>query len=405
MAAHRDHDRLGERGTMEKREKAKIYLAGPMTGCNALQLHQWRNEVKKKYDKEFSFSDPTTRWFGDPLGKSKVPSEIVEADLQYIEDADGMLVNMWRESIGAAIGMVHAHRVGTPAVVADPNHLGSRMLAFYAVGLEDHPLKAMNVLRNVLRAESWHVLKTGGRAPEPFDRRKLVESIGKACGSAGKDDVVVPRIVLPEVMDRLKGRLKGRKMGDQITSSDINESVQDALEALSKNDVHNKSVEGILALWQKGNGTTKHDRKMRLADAGSQPAGNYDTASVKVYSPKSHSAIWGKSVRSVKDIPSKEARTFFETIMRTRGITEIVLEGFSSMQSRNSVCGAIKASPTPHVLEGKIFDKGKKGSMQRFQVRVQDEATKDRVLAQCEENLRSAGLWDERKRTEPDRPA
>lgn len=389
---------------MEKREKAKIYLAGPMTGCNALQLHQWRNEVKKKYDKEFSFSDPTTRWSGDPLGKSKTPSEIVEADLQYIADADGMLVNMWRESIGAAIGMVHAHRVGTPAVVADPNHLGSRMLAFYAVGLEDHPLKAMNVLRNVLRAESWRVLKAGGREPESFDRRKLVASISAACGSAGKDDVVVPPIVLPAVMDRLKGRLKGRKMGDHITSSDIDEVVRDTLEALSKNDVHKKSVEGILDRWKKGDGAER-DRQTRLADAGSQPAGACDTASVKVYSPKSHSVIWGKSVRSVKDIPSKEARTFFETIMRTRGITEIVLERFSSKQSRNSVCGAIKASPTPHVLEGKIFDKGKKGSVQRFQVRVQDEATKDRVLAQCEENLRSAGLWDERKADRAQPPA
>lgn len=391
---------------MEKREQPRIYLAGPMTGCNTMQLHQWRNEVKKKYDKEFSFLDPTARWFGDPLGKSVTPSEIVEADLRYIEEADGMLVNMWRESIGAAIGMVHAHRVGTPVVVADPNHLGSRMLTFYAVGLETNPLKAMNVLRDVLRAERWHVMKAGDRAPEPFDRRKLAGSIGKACGSAGKDDVVVPRIVLPEVMDRLKGRLKGRKMGDQITSSDIDESVQDALEALGNDDVYKTSVEGVLDRWRKGDGAAERDREMRIADAGRQLAGEYLSASVKVYAPKSHTTIWGKSIRGVKDIPSKEARTFFETLMRARGITEIVLQKFSFKESRNSVCGAIKASPTPHVLDGKIFDREKMGrGVQTFQVRVQDEATKARVLAQCEENLRAAGLWDERRRMEPDRPA
>ena len=341
----------------------------------------------------------------------------MEADLQYIADADGMLVNMWRESIGAAIGMVHAHRVGTPAVVADPNHLGSRMLAFYAVGLEDHPLKAMNVLRNVLRAESWRVLKAGERASEPFDQRKLVESIGKACGSAGKDDVVVPRIVLPKVMDCLKGRLKGRKMGDQITSSDINESVQDALETLGKDDVHKKSVEGILEQWNKGD-----DYAKRFANVGSRPVplarssrpgsttarlqnGVYEKAFVRVYSSQDHRTIWGINVRKLDDIPSAKARTFFKTLMSTPGITEIPLT-LRSKGPRRSVCGVISWSPMPHVLDGKLFDdSGEKGTVQSFQVRVQDEATKDRVLAQCEENLRSAGLWDERRRTEPDRPA
>lgn len=304
---------------------------------------------------------------------------------------------MWRESIGAAIGMVHAHRVGTPVVVADPNHLGSRMLTFYAVGLETNPLKAMNVLRDVLRAERWHVMKAGGKASEPFDRRKLVESIRAACGSAGKDDVVVPRIVLPEVMDRLKGRMKGRKMGDQITSRDIDESVQDALEALGKDDVYKTSVEGVLDRWQKGDGAAERDREERLADAGRQPAGEYLSASVKVSAPKAHKTIWGKNVRSVEKIP-REAKVFFKTLMRTPGITEIVLGSFSTKESRKSVCGDIKASPTPHVLEGKIFDNGKWGrGVQRFQVRVQDEATKDRVLGQCEANLRSAGLWAERK--------
>ena len=381
---------------MAKRGKYKIYLAGPMTGCNDRQLHQWRDEVKKKYDKEFSFFDPTARWSGDPLGKGVTRSEIVEADLRDIEAADGMLVNMWRDSVGAAIGVVHAHRVGTPAVVADPNHLESRMLMFYAVGLEDTPLKAMRTLRNVLRAESWHVLKAGDKAPERFERRKLVESIGKACVSAGKDDVVVPRIVLPEVMDRLKGRLKSRKMGDQITSSDISEAVRDALEAFGNDDVHKTSVEGVLEQW-----TREAATRSGFADVGSQPAGD---ASIRISSGADRT-IWGNRVHVLGDIPSKEARTFFQTIMNIQGVTEILLGEFttkefrvSTKESRVSACGFIRSSPHERGLKGKLFDEGKWGkSMQTFRVSVQYETTKARVLAECEENLRAAGLWDARK--------
>lgn len=375
---------------MAKREKFKVYLAGPITGCNDAQLHQWREEVKAKYAKDFSFIDPTTRWVNNPLGKGATPLEIVEADLQGIENADGMLVNMWRESIGASIGVVHAHRLGRPVVVADPNHLDSRMLTFYADGLEDHPLKAANVLRSLLRAERWRVQKAGGRASEPFDRRKLVAFIGDKCRRARRDDVVVPRIVLPGVIDHLKRR----KIGDQITTSAINRAVQGTLEDLSKDDGHRNSVEGVLDQWYVGD-SVKRERKTRLADASDKPNGEYRGASVRVYAPKSHSTIYGKKVSKLSDIPSAEARRFFEIIMRTPGITEIPLGSFGHKERRSSVCGVISWSPTPYVLEGKLFDRGDKGTVQTFQVRVQDEATKKNVLAQCEKNLRSANLWAE----------
>ena len=50
-------------------------------------------------------------------------------------------------------------------------------------------------------------------------------------------------------------------------------------------------------------------------------------------------------------------------------------------------------STTPNVLEGKVFDKGEKGSVQTFQVRVQADEEKTRIREQCENALRDASLW------------
>ena len=103
---------------MPKR-KSQIYLAGPIHGCNDAQIRRWRDSVKQKYGNQCEFLDPSENL----LNQEASPAEVVEADIRAIESADGLLVNMWRESIGAALGVVHAHRRGQPVVVSDPNHL------------------------------------------------------------------------------------------------------------------------------------------------------------------------------------------------------------------------------------------------------------------------------------------
>ena len=98
---------------MPKR-RFQICLAGPIHGCNDAQIRRWRDSVKRKYGNQCEFLDPSE----NPLNQEASPAEVVEADICAIESADGLLVNMWRESIGAALGVVHAHHRGQPVVVS-----------------------------------------------------------------------------------------------------------------------------------------------------------------------------------------------------------------------------------------------------------------------------------------------
>ncbi len=138
---------------MLKRQKFHVYLAGPISGCsNDEQVHRWRNDLKRsKYNRHFDFIDPAELPL---LRPGATPRQAVEEDLKAIKKADGLLVNMWRESIGSAIGIVHAHKEGRPVVVADPNNLSNRTLEFYADAVTDMPLKAANMLLDLLRAEA-----------------------------------------------------------------------------------------------------------------------------------------------------------------------------------------------------------------------------------------------------------
>ena len=90
------------------------------SGCNDDQMRGWREQLKKEYDRDFEFIDPTGQLLRDGQASSYA---IVEADRNAIEDADGLLVNMWRESIGTAFGVIHARNVGRPVVVRRRRHL------------------------------------------------------------------------------------------------------------------------------------------------------------------------------------------------------------------------------------------------------------------------------------------
>ena len=80
-------------------------------------------------------------------------------------------------------------------------------------------LKGVKALLGLLGAESnWSVLKSE-QSEEPFNRHSLMAAIQGARRHAHRDDVVMPRLVLPEVMERL--RRSERRMRRRLTTATI----------------------------------------------------------------------------------------------------------------------------------------------------------------------------------------
>ena len=376
---------------MPERRRFRVYLAGPISRCNKTQTRRWREAVKRKYEATMEFLDPVENL----VGSEASAYEVVEADLRLVEQADGLLVNMWRESIGATMGVVHACRHGRPVVVADPNHLESRMLAFFADAVEETPLQGAKALLNLLRAESgWRVVKSEGRE-DPFERRKILEAVRAACRHAKRDDVAIPGRVLPAVIERL--RASDRRIRKSVTATDVDKAVTKALDELESDAAQTAAVAGVLTAWR-----SRHDRKRsrggRIDRARDRPPPDRVLASrVPISSGKAHATIWGKAVKSLDGIPSPAAREVFRIISSVPGITEIKLGPFGHKGSR-SICQAwVGESPEPHVIEGKLYDRGVKGTMQSFQVRVQSDSDKPKVVAAIERELRNSSKWAQRQ--------
>ena len=386
---------------MPKR-KVQIYLAGPIHGCNDAQIRLWRDSVKRKYGNQCEFLDPSENL----LNREASPAEVVEADIRAIESADGLLVNMWRESIGAALGVVHAHRRGLPVVVSDPNHLQNRILTFYADAVTETPLKGAKALLDLLRAESnWSVL-TSGQREEPFNRHTLMAAIQGTCRDARRDDVVMPRLVLPEVIERL--RRSERRMRRQLTSATIDETVREVLSELEADSVHGEMAVGILDAWHRRvtdrrSQRVPYDDPILRGDGGAGVAEPRldlgverrlpDTSVPVSCGGKSHATIWGTTVKRLDDIPSTDAREVLSSIASVPGITAINLGRFGHKESRNASMAMVVVSPTPFVIEGKLFDRGVKGTMQSFQVRVQSDDAKETVATDIENELRKTERW------------
>lgn len=370
---------------MTTKGKFRVYLAGPMSGCNDVQMRRWRDTVKAKYGSKMTFLDPVDNL----LNPEASPYEFVEADLQSIMEADGLLVNMWQESIGTAMGVAHAHRHGRAIVVSDPNHLENKLLTFFADAVEQTPLRAAKTLLNLLGAErSWRVVKSGGRTDERFERRKIMEAVRDACRDAKRDDIVIPGLVLPRVIERL--RTSDRKINKSLTASDIDNAVTGVLKALENDTPHIDAVYGVLSAWQdRGNRKAQRTGPERTRTDWDQ----MPMVQVPVSSTKSHATIWGKTIKRIDDIPSPASRRILGTIVAVPGITEIKLGPFGHKGSRRKCQALVSDSKTPHVIEGKLFDQGPKGTMQSFQVWVQSDEAKQSVMAEIESALRREAVW------------
>ena len=92
---------------MQKKKKNRtVYLCGPIMDCTCEESSTWRERAKQMFPERFTLLDPMRRNFKDREVDSA--NEIVSFDLQDIQDADIVLVNYSKPSIGTAMEVFHA---------------------------------------------------------------------------------------------------------------------------------------------------------------------------------------------------------------------------------------------------------------------------------------------------------
>ncbi len=97
----------------------KIYLCGPIMDEQNNQAREWRETAIEQLGKHFILLDPMRRNFKDREVDSA--NEIVEFDLQDVREADIILVNYNKASIGTAMEVFYAsHDLGKFVVAFSP---------------------------------------------------------------------------------------------------------------------------------------------------------------------------------------------------------------------------------------------------------------------------------------------
>lgn len=100
---------------MENTQKT-IYLCGPIMGEVQGEASEWREHAKNLLGNAFRLLDPMRRNFKDNEVDSA--NEIVEFDLQDIRDADIILVNYNKPSVGTAMEVFYASYIEGKFVIA-----------------------------------------------------------------------------------------------------------------------------------------------------------------------------------------------------------------------------------------------------------------------------------------------
>lgn len=100
-------------------ERKKLYLSGPIMDENSELAKTWRERATEDLHDDFIILDPMRRNFKDREVDSA--NEIVEFDLQDVRDADILLVNYNKTSIGTSMEVFYAaHDLGRFIVAFSP---------------------------------------------------------------------------------------------------------------------------------------------------------------------------------------------------------------------------------------------------------------------------------------------
>ena len=130
----------------------KIYLSGPIMDAIPGEARIWREEAKRLLGDRFQLLDPMRRDFKDREVDSA--NEIVEFDLQDVRDADILLVNYSKPSIGTAMEIFYGgHDLGRFIVAFSPfafHECSPWMVRYCTKILPSLELAAQYIRRNFL---------------------------------------------------------------------------------------------------------------------------------------------------------------------------------------------------------------------------------------------------------------
>jgi len=100
-------------------DRKTVYLSGPIMDVHDGEARAWRETARKLLSRHFRVLDPMRRNFKDREIDSA--NEIVEFDLQDVREADLILVNYCKPSIGTAMEVFYgAHDLGKFVVTFAP---------------------------------------------------------------------------------------------------------------------------------------------------------------------------------------------------------------------------------------------------------------------------------------------
>ena len=355
----------------------------------------WRQSVKSQWAQKFNFIDPV-----DQIVDQGKAQEAVEADIKAIESSDAVIANMWKESIGTAIGVFIARKKARQVVVIDKNHIRNKMLAYWANAVVSNEFEAIQYLLDWFKSQDKivSVVKKSGRV-EKFDCEKLAESIQAASRAVGYEDILASAEILPLVLNKLV--TKRTTDQGEINWSVIKGVVWEVLGELETDPQRYRNFEGIRKAWDEYD-RTKRGQPIQVIEEIEEEVQIYEMPRpvpfrVGSKRKKSHKLLWGKmKVEGLSDLPST-AKPVFREICCVEGISDVQLKGFGRGRYDGRCMVELCADKNPKKIKGSAYDKGKEAERQDFEITVEDSSKRDLILTALFHHLNDNGMIRQRK--------
>ena len=125
----------------------RVYLCGPINGCQDAECKDWREIAKAQLPNTV---DPMDRDYRGRELESGIAAEIVENDKADIDGCDVLLVYYTRPSVGTSMEIIYAWQQGKQVIlVCEPNVRVSPWLAYHSTCVFHSMRKAIDYISTV----------------------------------------------------------------------------------------------------------------------------------------------------------------------------------------------------------------------------------------------------------------